>query len=120
MIFAGGGLGAVARFALSSMTGRFMGTDFPWGTLAVNVLGALVIGVLIEVFALRFSVSEQMRFFLVTGFLGGFTTFSAFSLEAASMIERGDFISCAAYIAASVAGTIILVLASMWFVRQVL
>ncbi len=118
LIFLGGGTGAVCRFALNNLVGRALGTAFPYGTLAVNLLGALLIGAIVEIIALKLSASEQLRFLLVTGFLGGFTTFSAFSLEAALMLERGDLRQLACYIAASVIGTIALVFLGTWLVRQ--
>ncbi|MDE1900039.1 MAG: fluoride efflux transporter CrcB [Alphaproteobacteria bacterium] len=109
LIFAGGGAGAVARYLMMTAVGRFIGTEFPWHTLSVNVLGAVFIGALTEFMALRVSAIEPMRFLLVTGFLGGFTTFSTFSLETAMMWEKGDYTQAALYAAASVIGTVIAV-----------
>lgn len=85
LVFVGGGIGSMARLFVTSFAGKQMRTAFPWGTVAVNLLGALVIGLLIELMALRWSAPEAQGYLLVTGFLGGFTTFSAFSLETASM-----------------------------------
>jgi CrcB protein len=70
-----------------------MGPGFPWGTLTVNVVGCFVIGVFAEMIARRFGASADLRLLLITGFLGGFTTFSAFSLDAISLFERGDLAS---------------------------
>lgn len=121
MVFLGGGFGAMARFGLSALVSRYLaaGSDFPWGTLAVNLIGALAMGMLIELVALRVDMPDHIRLLLVTGFLGGFTTFSAFSLESTAMLTRGDYVSLAAYIALSVAGTIALVILGMMAVRVV-
>ena len=81
LVFVGGGFGSVARYAMMKAIGRVMGAGFPWHTLGVNLLGALVIGALTEFLALRVSGVEGTRLLLVTGFLGGFTTFSAFEWE---------------------------------------
>jgi CrcB protein len=92
---------------------------FPWGTLAVNVLGGFAIGALAELFALRWSVSPEIRALLVTGILGGFTTFSAFSLELLAMAERGAWLPAAAYIVASVALSLGAAAAGLALVRAV-
>ncbi|MGE0152482.1 MAG: fluoride efflux transporter CrcB [Reyranellaceae bacterium] len=98
----GGALGSVGRFLLAGWVGRQVGTGFPWGTLAVNVIGGLVMGVLIEVMAQSWSVSPSVRAFLTVGVLGGFTTFSAFSLETVLLFQRGETGAAFAYIASSV------------------
>ena len=120
LVFVGGGFGSVARYAMMRAIGRVMGTSFPWHTLGVNLLGALIIGALTEFLALRVSGVDQARLLLVTGFLGGFTTFSAFSLENALMWQRGDYVALASYVAASVIGTIIAVLCGGGAVRVLL
>jgi len=98
----GGAFGASARYGVAAVMVRLMGPNFPWGTLTVNVLGSLAMGLLVEALALKYSVSPEVRVMLVTGFLGGFTTFSAFSLDTANLIERGAMAPAAAYVAASV------------------
>ncbi len=118
LIFLGGGLGSVSRFACSSLAGRVMGLQFPYGTLAVNLIGAFLIGIIVELMALKLSAPDHMRLLLVTGFLGGFTTFSAFSLETALMLQRGDYRQMLCYVLASVIGTVALVLCGTWLVRQ--
>jgi len=120
LVFIGGGLGSVARFVMMKAIGRVMGSDFPWHTLGVNLTGALIIGALAEFLALRVSGVETARLLLVTGFLGGFTTFSAFSLEGALMWEKGDYLTLASYVSASVIGTIIAVLCGGSAMRAVL
>lgn len=84
----GGAIGAAGRYLVSVGAMRLIGSGFPWGTLIVNVAGSLVMGLMIEAFALRYSVSNEVRTFLATGILGGFTTFSAFSLDFAVLMER--------------------------------
>ncbi len=90
--------------------GTVMGSAFPWHTLGVNLLGAFLIGGLAEFMALKVSGVEPFRLLLVTGFFGGFTTFSAFSLENALMLQRGEYFSLLAYIGMSVLGTLAAVL----------
>lgn len=98
----GGAAGSVARFLVGQWSLRQFGPAFPWGTLVVNVAGSLAIGFLVELVARRLNASAEMRLFLVTGFLGGFTTFSAFSLDALALFERGATGTAMAYVAASV------------------
>jgi CrcB protein len=99
----GGALGAVLRFALASATTRAFGTGFPWGTLAVNVLGCLVMGVVAALVLLRADPFWQRNApLLMTGILGGFTTFSAFALETHQLMERERLVAAAAYAGGSV------------------
>ena len=79
---AGGAIGTVARHLANVGFGRWLGAGFPWSTLFVNVVGGFLMGVLIEALALRFQGSLELRTFIATGILGGFTTFSAFSMDA--------------------------------------
>jgi CrcB protein len=109
-VFLGGGTGALARYCMGLAISHHTGNStFPYHTMSINLLGAFLIGALMEVLALRTSLPESVQFLLVTGFLGGFTTFSAFALESSLMLERGDYAACAIYIAVSVIGTIFLV-----------
>lgn len=96
LVALGGALGSMLRYALSVQATAALGTGFPWGTLAVNVLGSAAIGV-----AAGLGVSGGARLLLVTGVLGGFTTFSAFSLETGELFERHPVLA-ALYVAASV------------------
>lgn len=118
-IFLGGGFGAIARYSLAACVQKHLGTGLPWGTLAVNLLGAFAMGLLVELFALKSNLPEPARLLLTTGFLGGFTTFSAFSLESALMVQKGDYAQLAVYITLSVAGTIAALIAGMQLVRFV-
>jgi CrcB protein len=88
LVFIGGGIGAAMRHGVNVAFARWFGTGFPFHTLFENVSGSLVMGLLIGYFAFRGSASQHLRIFLTTGFLGGFTTFSAFSLDAVLLWER--------------------------------
>lgn len=99
---AGGAIGAMARHAVNLLAARLAGGDFPWGTLAVNVTGSFLMGLLAGLFALVWSAPQDLRLFLTTGILGGFTTFSAFSLDVSLLWERGEGSHALAYAAGSV------------------
>lgn len=101
-ISAGAVIGALSRHYMMIGIERLLGTTFPWGTLLINVLGSLLMGILLELLALKFSLTQEMRALLTVGILGSFTTFSTFSLDAALLIQRGDFTSAIAYALASV------------------
>lgn len=101
-VAAGGALGSAARYLVNVAAGRLLGPEFPWGTLAVNVAGSFVMGLLIALMALKMQVSQEVRAFLATGVLGGFTTFSAFSLDFALLVERRETGLAALYVIASV------------------
>ncbi|HEU0117123.1 MAG TPA: fluoride efflux transporter CrcB [Alphaproteobacteria bacterium] len=121
LVFLGGGAGSVARWGMTNFVSKQVtpGSTFPWHTLSVNIIGAFIIGILMEILALRLSAPQPARFLLVTGFLGGFTTFSAFSLEAAMLMERGDYAQMAAYVAVSVIGCIGCVFLGSFLVKMV-
>jgi CrcB protein len=116
-VAAGGAIGSVARYLVVLQMTRWLGPLFPWGTLCVNVVGGLIIGILAEMMALKWSVSPDMRLFLITGFLGGFTTFSAFSLEVVALVERGATMAAVAYIVTSVALAVGAVVVGMALIR---
>ncbi|MFN4284170.1 MAG: fluoride efflux transporter CrcB [Alphaproteobacteria bacterium] len=90
-IAAGGAIGSAARYGTMIWMARWLGAAFPYGTIAVNILGAFVMGVVIELLALVWSPGEMMRAFVAIGVLGGYTTFSTFTLDSWLLIERGDF-----------------------------
>ncbi len=103
LVFVGGGLGAAARHVCNLGAARLFGVAFPWGTLGINVMGGLFMGLLTAWLAARYQgPGEHLRLFLATGILGGFTTFSAFSLDAVVLWERGAHSAALAYVAASV------------------
>ena len=97
----------------------YLGPAFPYGTLFVNVVGGLLMGMLAEVFLVKTGLSEEFKLFLTTGLLGGFTTFSAFSLEASLMWQRGDHITLAAYAVGSVVLAVAAVFLGMAMVRPI-
>lgn len=103
VVFFGGGIGAALRHGVNRATIAYLGAGFPYGTLLVNVVGSLLMGVLAELFLTKGGGGQEFRLFLTTGVLGGFTTFSAFSLDAAVMWQRGDYLALGAYVTASVA-----------------
>jgi CrcB protein len=105
-VFLGAGLGGTLRHGVNLAAARLLGTGFPFGTLAVNIVGSLVMGLLAGWFARVADPGEAWRLFLTTGVLGGFTTFSAFSLDTALLVERGTPLLAAAYVLLSVAGSV--------------
>ncbi|MGI9461099.1 MAG: fluoride efflux transporter FluC [Alphaproteobacteria bacterium] len=130
LVFLGGGLGAMARFFTVSFLGHNINhaalplviKNLPVGTLLVNWLGAFIIGLVVEFFALKFygnhELGNMLRYFLVVGILGGFTTFSAVSLETYLLFLRGEYILAIIYILLSILGTILLVLAGTMLARS--
>lgn len=116
-IAAGGALGSAARYLVVAQMTRWFGFNFPWGTLAVNVAGGLAIGILAELMALKWSVSPELRAFLIVGILGGFTTFSAFSLETVSLAQTGAVISALVYVAGSVVLSVGAVVVGLLLIR---
>jgi len=118
LVFIGGGLGAVSRHLSGMAVMRASGPGFPWGTMVVNIVGSLAMGVLIAWLARRSSGDADLRLLLATGFLGGFTTFSAFSLDAVTLYERGALTAAAAYVIASVTVSILALFGGLWLARQ--
>lgn len=118
LVFLGGGLGAVCRHAANLGISRAVGHGFPWGTMAVNVVGSLAMGLLIAWLARRSAGDLDLRLLLATGFLGGFTTFSAFSLDVVALYERGALTAAAAYVMASVTLSILALFGGLWLARQ--
>lgn len=102
LVFVGGGLGAMLRHGVNRLAFAIWGAAFPAGTMIVNVVGSLVMGLLIGLFAAYPAINQPARLFLTTGLLGGFTTFSAFSLDALTLYERGQIGLALGYVAASV------------------
>jgi CrcB protein len=119
LVFLGSGLGGVARLLLNNLITSLAGGGFPWGILTINVLGSTAIGFVAGWFAFRGDAPADARLFLTTGILGGFTTFSAFSLDAALLYERGQPGLAAVYVAASVALSLLGLFAGLWTSRLV-
>ncbi|NJC42709.1 CrcB protein [Brevundimonas alba] len=120
IVAAGGALGAVARYGVGAWSARLLpAATWPWGTLAVNVLGGLLMGLLTGWLAFRGGLNtESIRLFAAVGVLGGFTTFSAFSLETALMIERRQFAMAGGYVAASVVLSIAVLFVGLMVARR--
>ena len=118
VVFVGAGIGGALRHGVNVASGRLLGPGFPWGTLIVNVLGSLAMGLLAAYFVARSGASEQWRLFLTTGLLGGFTTFSAFSLDTMLLVERNSYGLAAAYVLLSVGASIAALFAGLSLFRM--
>ena len=118
LVMIGGGIGAGTRQLVNMGAMRLWGPDFPWGTMIINITGSFVMGAFIELLARRFGASNELRMFVATGILGGYTTFSSFSLDFAALWERGAALPALAYVLASVVGGILALFAAFWLVRS--
>ncbi len=119
IVFLGGGLGAAARYGANVTAVRLVGIAFPYGTLFINVTGSFVMGLIGGYFALKGQASQEVRLFLTTGILGGYTTFSAFSMETALLYERGEVAASGTYVIASVVLSIGALFAGLAIVRAI-
>ncbi|MHA1190102.1 MAG: fluoride efflux transporter CrcB [Alphaproteobacteria bacterium] len=122
LVVVGGGIGAGLRHLVGLVAMRLFGTGFPWGTLSVNIAGSFAMGLLIAWLALKADLpaaigGQNVRLFLATGVLGGFTTFSAFSLETVLLWERGQTSLAATYVGVSVVVSIAALLAGLAVIR---
>jgi CrcB protein len=118
IVFLGGGIGASLRHGVNVLFARMLGTAFPYATMFENITGSLVMGLLAGYFAFKGDASQSWRLFLTTGILGGYTTFSAFSLDAALLYERGELSLAALYVVGSVALSIAGLFAGLALVRH--
>src|SRR6185312_9964056 len=121
MLFAvgvGGGLGALARYYIAGWV-QPPGGVFPWGIFVVNITGGLLMGMIVEASALRLNLSPELRSFLTVGILGGYTTFSTFSLDSALMLQKGQYGLAAGYVAGSVVLSILALFAGLWIIRTI-
>jgi CrcB protein len=118
-IAGGGALGAVLRYGVSNSVYRLLGRDFPYGTLAVNILGSLLMGFLFVLFVERMMVSAEWRLGLLVGLLGAFTTFSTFSLETLALFDAGAPLKALLNIMASVVLCLVATWLGMIFGRQI-
>lgn len=114
----GGALGSVLRFALNEAISNRFGRAFPWGTLSINVIGSFLIGALVVLLLERWEVSPAVRLGLMVGVLGGFTTFSSFSLEVVNLMQNGAFLRAMTYVAASVTACILAAAAGIYLARS--
>ena len=118
LVMLGGAIGAAARYQLGRLAFHLFGPDQPWGTLLANLIGGLAMGLLAGLLARHPAPHESIRLLLAVGVLGGFTTFSAFSLETFLMIERGQLALAGAYVIVSVAGSVLALFAGLVVVRS--
>jgi len=116
LVMAGGALGSAARFLVGRAALTRFGPDLPYGTLTVNIVGGFAMGLLVGILA-RNNSGESWRLLLGVGLLGGFTTFSSFSLEVVTLFERGDLVTALGYVVASVVGAIVAVFLGLSLVR---
>lgn len=118
VVFFGGGLGAMLRHLVNVTCARCIGTAFPYGTFIINISGSTVMGLIAGYLAFKGEASQPWRLFLMTGILGGYTTFSAFSLDAALLYERGEIGLAALYVVGSVVLSILGLFAGLALVRH--
>lgn len=114
LVMAGGAGGAVLRYWISLLAAHRLPAAFPWGTLSVNLIGCFAAGLVLGIVLVRGGEGDMLRLLVLTGFLGGFTTFSAFSSETAFMILNGDLWQAALYVGASTVGAILLTFLGLW------
>jgi len=113
----GGAIGSVMRYLVGIGAGRLFGTDFPWGTLIINITGSFVMGVFAGLFATRWNLPQATRIFLTVGICGGYTTFSTFSLDSFYLIERGELAATAVYMIGSAVLSVGALIGAMHLVR---
>lgn len=118
LVALGGAIGAALRHLIGQLAMKLVGTAFPWGTLFVNIAGSFAMGILIAALARRSGTPAEVRLFFATGLLGGFTTFSAFSLDVFYLWERGEAVFAFSYIMASVTFSIAALFVGLWLVRS--
>jgi fluoride exporter len=118
IVFLGGGIGASLRHSINIASARALGTAFPYGTMLINITGSLIMGLAAAYFAFKGDATQHWRLFMTTGILGGYTTFSAFSLDAALLYERGEIGLAAVYVIGSVAISIAGLFAGLAIVRS--
>lgn len=119
LVFIGGGLGSTLRYAINVLCGRTLGLNFPYSTFLINITGSLVMGLVAGYLAFKGEASQPWRIFIMTGILGGYTTFSAFSLDAVSLYERGEGGLAVFYVVGSVLLSIAGLVAGLAIMRHV-
>ncbi|TZG26315.1 fluoride efflux transporter CrcB [Sphingomonas montanisoli] len=117
LVMIGGAIGSGFRYHLSYLMIRLFGPGFPWGTWAANLIGGFLMGILVGLLLKMTDGGEPVRLFFGVGVLGGFTTFSSFTLETINMFGRGDYALGAAYVGSSVAGSLLALMAGLALVR---
>jgi CrcB protein len=119
IVFLGAGIGGSLRHGVNVLAPSLFGTALPYGTIFVNLAGSLAMGLIVGYLAFRGEAAQMPHLFLTTGILGGFTTFSAFSLDVAVLIERGDLSSAALYGGLSVVGSVLALFVGLWLTRAI-
>ena len=119
LVFIGGGLGSVLRYIVNVICPRFLGTDFPYHTFIINITGSTIMGLVAGYLAFKGDAVQSWRLFLMTGILGGYTTFSAYSLDSAVLYERGEIGLAALYVVGSVVLSILGLFAGLALVRSI-
>ena len=119
LVAGGGAIGSALRYGLALFVQRSLGAAWPFGTLAANVIGSFIIGCMYELLVSKELFSEEVRLLTMIGLLGGFTTFSAFSLETLIMFQEGDWFVAALHVALSVFGCLLAVWAGFYFAAAV-
>lgn len=118
VVFLGSGIGGALRHGINQLFTHEFGTKFPYGILAINVMGSLLLGLLAGYFAFKGEASQHWRLFLTVGICGGFTTFSTFTQDAVLLIERGEIALSGLYIFLSVALSVLCFFAALWAMKQ--
>ena len=120
VVFVGAGVGGMLRHFLNIWIAKLAGTHFPMHTFIINITGSIVMGIITALFALKGGATGHLRLFLATGILGGYTTFSTFSLDAILLWQRHDYLLAAYYIVGSVVLSLLGLVAGLWIVRTAL
>jgi len=120
IVFLGAGLGGALRHGVNLAAAALLGMSFPYGTFTVNVVGSFVMALIAEFFALKSGLPQEWRLFLTTGILGGFTTFSSFSLDTMTLWERGEALTAFTYVALSLIVSLAAFVFGLWLVRTLL
>jgi CrcB protein len=119
LVAVGGAIGAALRHLVNLGSLKLVGPGYPWGTMTINIVGSFAMGIFIGFMARRAGGSEELRLFVATGILGGFTTFSAFSLDFAALWQRGAAFPALGYVLASVVGSLLAIFLGLWLARTV-
>lgn len=120
LVFVGSGIGGMARHGIGLLSLRWLGPGFPYGTLTINIVGSALMGLIIGLFTHFEIASQDTRLFIATGLIGGFTTFSTFSLDAVTLWERGQLGAMIGYVLASVLLSLGALMIMMLLIRRVL
>ena len=118
LVFIGGGLGSVLRYIVNVICPRILGTNFPYHTFIINITGSTIMGLVAGYLAFKGDAVQSWRLFLMTGILGGYTTFSAYSLDSAVLYERGEITLAALYVVGSVVLSILGLFAGLALIRN--